>query len=201
MPTNPWPKGALIASLVFLGGSAGFAVEPPARLSQEGGQEAKNLVLDEHSDDEDTGNWRDYLDGLEPEQRQEAIRDTWFGVVEIEEAGASPLLETPELKEPRVEPARVERKEEVDRRLLPAELAAIDAVRRVGFDQFLAEASMRRAQGIARIEAEMARRRAERLATSVLATETPQARAARQAAMSAVRAARGLPPTHRNLFE
>lgn len=196
MPTNPWQKGALIASLVFLGGSAGFAARPSQEGRQESKEEAKGPVLDEHSDDEDAGGWRDYLDGLEPEQRQEAIRNSWFGVLEIEEAGASPLLETPELKEP-----RVERKEEVSRRLPPAELAAIDAAHRADLAQYLAGAPMRRAQAITRVQAERVRRQAERLATSVLATETPQARAARQAAMSADRAARGLPPTQRNLFE
>ena len=205
MPTTPWQKGALIASLVFLGGSAGFAARPLDRHSQEGRQEskeeAKDPVMDEHSDDEDAGGWRDYLDGLEPEQRQKAIRDSWFGVLEIEEAGPSPLLETPELKEPRFEPAPVERKEEVNRRLLPAELAAIDAAQRAGLALYLAGAPMHRAQAITRVQAEMVRRRTERLATRVLATEKPQARAARQGAMSADRAARGLPPTHRNLFE
>jgi hypothetical protein len=205
MPTNPRPKGALLASLVLLGGSAGFAVEPSARLSRAGRQEtkeeAKGPVLQEHSDDEETGSWRDHLEGLEPEQRQKAIRDSWIEVLESEETGASPLLETPERKEPRGEPARVERKEEVGQGFAPSELAAIDAARRADLDRYLAGASLRRAQAIARIEAERVRRRAERLAMSVLATETPQARAARQAAMAAERAARGLPTTRRSLFE
>lgn len=175
MNIHLWNKPAFMASILLLGGTAGFAARPcPDGVATDALEERKApRVSAEPSDDEDEELVRLHLEVIPPSERF------------LAEDPVAPLEES---------------------KLEPSHADPLDSTE---FERALAEArgetlrvraALIRDQQARRLQEELARRHQAHLAERLLALETPGQRTARQAAMAAERAARGLPPVPRTLF-